>query len=153
MKTTPIPVKFDRQGHSCNFYAGFGPTTLQRGAKKGGVVHLATQQGSLHCILAQYPTTAGSAQFCLLCCQPEPVPGLLAVRMSQLTQRDPCRLPAWLGWTINIPYRTCHAPVHSITQPQSGNRRLGTPSSCSVQQNAMQTYLASVGRRSSSSLS
>ena len=27
LKTTPIPVKFDRQGHSCNFYAGFGPTT------------------------------------------------------------------------------------------------------------------------------
>ena len=26
MKTTPIPVKFDRQGHSCNFYAAFGPT-------------------------------------------------------------------------------------------------------------------------------
>ena len=26
MKTTPIPVKFDRQGHSCNFYAGLGPT-------------------------------------------------------------------------------------------------------------------------------
>ena len=26
MKTTPIPVKFDRQGHSCNFYGGFGPT-------------------------------------------------------------------------------------------------------------------------------
>ena len=26
MKTTPIPVKFDRQGHPCNFYAGFGPT-------------------------------------------------------------------------------------------------------------------------------
>ena len=26
MKTIPIPVKFDRQGHSCNFYAGFGPT-------------------------------------------------------------------------------------------------------------------------------
>ena len=25
-KTTPIPVKFDRQGHSCNFYVGFGPT-------------------------------------------------------------------------------------------------------------------------------
>ena len=25
-KTTPIPVKFDRQGHSCNFYAGLGPT-------------------------------------------------------------------------------------------------------------------------------
>ena len=27
MKTTPIPVKFDRQGHSCNFFAGFGPTS------------------------------------------------------------------------------------------------------------------------------
>ena len=30
MKTTPIPVKFDRQGHSCNFYAGFGPTKTTR---------------------------------------------------------------------------------------------------------------------------
>ena len=28
MKTTPIPVKFDRQGHSCNFYVGFGPSSL-----------------------------------------------------------------------------------------------------------------------------
>ena len=26
LKTTPIPVNFDRQGHSCNFYGGFGPT-------------------------------------------------------------------------------------------------------------------------------
>ena len=25
---TPIPVKFDRQRHSCNFYAGLGPTDL-----------------------------------------------------------------------------------------------------------------------------
>ena len=31
MKTTPIPVKFDRQGHSCNFYAGFGPTNDKAG--------------------------------------------------------------------------------------------------------------------------
>ena len=28
LKTTPIPVKFDRQGHSCNFYVGFGPTNI-----------------------------------------------------------------------------------------------------------------------------
>ena len=28
LKTTPVPVKFDRQGHSCNFYAGLGPTDL-----------------------------------------------------------------------------------------------------------------------------
>jgi len=26
-KLLPIPVKFDRQGHSCNFYGGFGPTS------------------------------------------------------------------------------------------------------------------------------
>ena len=30
MKTTPIPVKFDRQGHSCNFYAGLGPTSTSK---------------------------------------------------------------------------------------------------------------------------
>ncbi len=30
MKTTPIPVKFDRQGHSCNFYEGFGPTAANK---------------------------------------------------------------------------------------------------------------------------
>ena len=40
--------------------------------------------------------------------------------MSLLTQRDPCRLPAWLGRTINMLYRTCRAPVHSITQPRQG---------------------------------
>lgn len=27
--TTRIPVKFDRQGHFCNFYAGLGPARLQ----------------------------------------------------------------------------------------------------------------------------
>ena len=26
MKTIPIPIKFDRQGHPCNFHAGLGPT-------------------------------------------------------------------------------------------------------------------------------
>ena len=35
MKTTPIPVKFDRQGHSCNFYAGFGPTEIYRAGRAG----------------------------------------------------------------------------------------------------------------------
>ena len=25
-QTTPIPFKFDRQGHSCNLFVGFGPT-------------------------------------------------------------------------------------------------------------------------------
>ena len=32
-------------------------------------------QRSLHLILAYVPTTAGSPQFCMLCCQPEPIPG------------------------------------------------------------------------------
>ena len=29
LKTIPIPVKFDRQGHSCIFHAGFGQTNMQ----------------------------------------------------------------------------------------------------------------------------
>ena len=56
-----------------------------------------TQQRSLHPILVYFPTTAGSAQFCLLCCQPEPVPRSSTARMSRFTPWDPCRLPAWLG--------------------------------------------------------
>ena len=38
---------------------------------------------------------AGSAQFCLLCCQPEPVPESLPARPPPLTQGCPCRLPVW----------------------------------------------------------
>ena len=38
---------------------------------------------------------AGSAQFCLLCCQPEPVPESLPARPPPLTQGRPCRLPVW----------------------------------------------------------
>ena len=42
-KTTRIPVKFDRQGHSCNFYAGFGPTFahLRAGNRQGRVAAFA----------------------------------------------------------------------------------------------------------------
>ena len=75
-----------------------------------------TQQRSLHCILIQDPTTAGSAQFYLLCCQPESMPRSLTARMSQLTPWDPCRLPAWSGRTIHMLYRTCHVPEHAISQ-------------------------------------
>ena len=70
---------------------------MRKVCKKGGSCTPYTHQGSLQCILAQYPTTAGSAQFCLLCCQPEPDPGSLTARVPQLTPWDPCRLPAWLG--------------------------------------------------------
>jgi hypothetical protein len=31
LKTIPIPVKFGRQGHSCNFYVGFGPILANAG--------------------------------------------------------------------------------------------------------------------------
>ena len=35
-------------------------------------------QGSLHSVLTYCPATASSAWFCLLCCQPEPVPRSLS---------------------------------------------------------------------------
>jgi hypothetical protein len=37
LKTTPIPVKFDRQGHSCNFYAAFGPTSVVEAWRSHGL--------------------------------------------------------------------------------------------------------------------
>ena len=94
-------------------------------AKKGGSCTPYTHQGSLQCILAQYPTTAGSAQFCLLCCQPEPIPGPSTARRSQLTPCAPCRLPAWLGRAINMPCRTWYVPVHSNTTFPSGSQEIG----------------------------
>ena len=69
-----------------------------------------------HCfsILILYPTTAASAQFCLLCCQPEPIPRSLTARMSRFTSRDPCRLAAWLGRTIHMGSRAYRLPLQSI---------------------------------------
>ena len=58
-------------------------------------------QRPLHSVLAHYPTTASSAWFCLLCCQPQPVPRSSAARMPRFTPRAPCRLLAWLGQAIN----------------------------------------------------
>ena len=55
------------------------------------------QQRSSSTIQLQYPSTASRAQFCLLCCQPEPMPGALTARMSLFTLRDPCRLLVWSG--------------------------------------------------------
>ena len=42
--------------------------------EKDGVVMLSDLQRLLHYILVQCPVTASSAKFCLLCCQPEPIP-------------------------------------------------------------------------------
>ena len=36
-------------------------------------------------ILSYEPATATSAQLCLLCCQPEPIPGAIPARMPQFT--------------------------------------------------------------------
>ena len=74
------------------------------------IARLAARLVALHSILEYVPTTASSAQFCLLCCQPEPIPRSLAARMSRFTPRDPCRLSAWLGQTIDMTCKTCRAP-------------------------------------------
>ena len=99
--------------------------TRRGGGMKGGCGAPYTRQRSLHCILAQDPTTAGSTQFCLLCCQPEPIPGPSTARMSQLTPCDPCRLPAWSGRAINMPCRTWNVPEHSNTKFPSGQQEIG----------------------------
>ena len=83
------------------------------GWKKGWCGASSAQQRCLHAILTQCPTTAGSVQFCLLCCQPEPVPRSLAARRMQFTLLTPCRLPAWLGRTIHMTCSTYYAPIHS----------------------------------------
>ena len=58
------------------------PTTQQRNKRAGGVTPVVLQQRSLQTTLIHFPTTADSAQFCLLCCQPEPIPRSLAARTS-----------------------------------------------------------------------
>ena len=47
LKTIPIPVKFDRQGHSCNFYVGFGPTS--HAPASGGTLRLAEAKDANGC--------------------------------------------------------------------------------------------------------
>ena len=72
-------------------------------------------QRSLHSTLGCFPTTAGSVQFCLLCCQPEPVPESLPARPHSLTRTCPCRLPVWLGQPIHMACRTCSTPQCSVS--------------------------------------
>ena len=52
---------------------------------KGSRCIVSLLQGSLHSALNCFPTTAGSAQFCLLCCQPELVPESLPARPPSLS--------------------------------------------------------------------
>ena len=121
------PSQGTDQGPHCNFgfwpqgtcpKSRFLPPWTQGPNKKGWSGAPSAQQGLLHAILIQYPTTASSVQFCLLCCQPEPMPGSLAARRLQLTLQDPCRLPAWSGRTIHMACRTYCAPMHSHNPSQ-----------------------------------
>ena len=85
-------------------------------------------QRSLRAALGCCPTTAGGAQFCLLCCQPGPVPESLPARPPLLTQGRPCRPPVWLGHPIHTASRTCAGPQRSISQvPTRGTGRCETP--------------------------
>lgn len=85
-------------------------------------------QRSLRAALGCCPTTAGGAQFCLLCCQPGPVPESLPARPPSLTQGRPCRPPVWLGHPIHTASRTCHGPQRFISQvPMRGTGRHDPP--------------------------
>ena len=85
-------------------------------------------QRSLHSTLGCFPTTAGSAQFCLLCCQPEPFPESLPARPPSLTRRCPCSLPVWSGQPIHMVHRTYSSPRHSVSQtPLRGTERCDPP--------------------------
>ena len=85
-------------------------------------------QRFLYSTLGCVPTTAGSAQFCLLCCQPEPVPESLPARPPSLTRRCPCSLPVWSGQPIHMVHRTYSSPRHSVSQtPLRGTERCDPP--------------------------
>ena len=82
--------------------------------RKGWSRAVSPLQRSLHSTLGCLPATAGSAQFCLLCCQPEPVPESLPARPPPLTRGYPCRLPVWSGQPIHMVCRMYSGPRHFI---------------------------------------
>ena len=83
---------------------------------------VSTLQRLLLSILILCPTTAAGIQFCLLCCQPEPMPRSLTARRSLFTQGNPCRPAAWLGKTIHMDSKAYMIPLPSIT-PDQCNRQ------------------------------
>ena len=93
---------------------------------KGGAVMLTILQRSLHCMPVQRPVAARRVEFCLLCCQPEPMPQSLPARKPQLTLQHPCRQLARSGWTIHMLCRAWRVRHHSITM-LSGYRRMDIP--------------------------
>ena len=88
-----------------------------------------SNQRSLPTTQAHCPTTEDTAGFCLLCCQPEPVPLSLSTRTSQLTLRCPCWVPTWSGQAINVARRTWSEHTHFIDQLPLGWQESVTPPS------------------------
>ena len=72
-----------------------------KAASHAGYLH----QRQLHFTQACYPTTGSTEQFCLFCCQPEPVPASLSTGASQLTLCCPCRVLSWSGQAIHMSCR------------------------------------------------
>ena len=79
-------------------------------------------QGSLLITQIGCPTTADSAQFDLLCFQPEPFPETLVARAAQSSLGSPCKLSAWCGPIIYMGSRMYNTPWHSITQTHMGQK-------------------------------
>ena len=114
-------IKF-AQSHSAPRH--WGPRNKQKDWSRAAY----PPQRSLRAALGCYPTTAGGAQFCLLCCQPGPVPESLPARPPTLTHGRPCRPPVWLGHPIHTASRTCHGPQRFISQvPMRGTGRHDPP--------------------------
>ena len=88
------------------FWQNAASKEKKRRWKKGWSSGTSTLQRFLHYILAHCLVTASRVEFCLLCCQPEPVPQSLPARTSQFTLKHPCRLLAWPRWTIHMLCRT-----------------------------------------------
>ena len=105
------------------------PAQIQRKLKRSAVVHVNPHQRSLPTTQAHYPTTEDTAGFCLLCCQPAPVPLSLSTRTSQLTLCSPCGVPTWLGRTINVARRTWWGHIHFTDQLPHGWQEGVTPPS------------------------
>ena len=80
---------------------------LERRRKKARGSARSHCRGRLRSIQVHFPSTASSAQLCLLCCQPEPVPGSSAARVRRPPPLQPCRLLAWKGQTISTKRRSC----------------------------------------------
>ena len=99
--------------------------------KRSAVAHVNSHQRSLPTTQAHYPTTEDTAGFCLLCCQPEPLPQSLSTRTSLLTRRCPCGVPTWSGRAINAARRTLWEHMHFTDQLPLGWQEDVTPPSWS----------------------